>query len=606
MFLLSLLLATYASSKQPTATDPSAWPYRPLEWGELNIIHTTDTHSWLGGHLHSTYPEPLYSGDFGDYYSFVQHMKLLAEDKGVDLLLVDSGDMHDGNGLGDADPIIRGHRLLTEYWTKMGYDILAIGNHEMYDYDVAYDVHTSFVPSLPNPETYLASNANITFGSSSADPRRIVSSPVGGNRVRHFQTARGRKITAFGVLFGFETYGKGLMVQAVEDMVAESWFIEAIEEKPDAFILAGHMDVRDSDWEIVVSKIRQRHPYIPVLVLGGHHHVRDCRQIDGRSMSLASGRYMETVGFMSVSGFEAPEEKNLTFSRRYLDANRNSYMYHTDTTEDDFDTEVGKEMSAGLWELGKEFNISYSYGEAPHAYWLNRYPVSDERSVTQLLVGKVFPSRVSSPTRKDVPHLIIFNVGGVRYDIYAGPFTNNDQYITMPFKNEFLFVPDVDPHVATQMLNRMNEDGASRRRRQRRALEVAGGRKEKRDVQLIFQEWREDMYYRWQSERLPDVEDSSKDLTDGYVTFDSCPGLGDDIKHRPIPVVPQPDFAATALPPTTEPVDIVFFDFIWPDILATLNKLQNKKTYTFNDILHYNATVRSHTLLKEYASFAWN
>ena len=35
-------------------------PSRPLVWGELNIIHTTDTHGWLLGHQKPTPPEPNY------------------------------------------------------------------------------------------------------------------------------------------------------------------------------------------------------------------------------------------------------------------------------------------------------------------------------------------------------------------------------------------------------------------------------------------------------------------------------------------------------------------------------------------------------------------
>lgn len=83
---------------------------------------------------------------------------------------------------------------------------------------------------------------------------------------------------------------------------------------------------------LVFNAIRAIHPLTPILILGGKHrlihetvvcsnndhightHIRDCRmlslvldwrmpwaqlclvQLDGRSMSLESGRYMETVG----------------------------------------------------------------------------------------------------------------------------------------------------------------------------------------------------------------------------------------------------------------------------------------------------------------------
>lgn len=66
--------------------------------------------------------------------------------------------------------------------------------------------------------------------------------------------------------------------------------------------LVGHMSIRnesDSEWTTVFRAIRAVHPLTPILIFGGHHHIRDCKQEDARSMSLASGRYMETVGFMS-------------------------------------------------------------------------------------------------------------------------------------------------------------------------------------------------------------------------------------------------------------------------------------------------------------------
>jgi 2',3'-cyclic-nucleotide 2'-phosphodiesterase (5'-nucleotidase family) len=75
-------------------------PTRALEWGDINIIHTTDSHGWLLGHQKSSFPEPNYrcgclvfellkvaynrpSGDFGDFASFVSHMKDIAKVKAL-------------------------------------------------------------------------------------------------------------------------------------------------------------------------------------------------------------------------------------------------------------------------------------------------------------------------------------------------------------------------------------------------------------------------------------------------------------------------------------------------------------------------------------------
>lgn len=39
---------------------PISPPSRPLVWGDVNIIHTTDSHGWLLGHQKSSFPEPNY------------------------------------------------------------------------------------------------------------------------------------------------------------------------------------------------------------------------------------------------------------------------------------------------------------------------------------------------------------------------------------------------------------------------------------------------------------------------------------------------------------------------------------------------------------------
>lgn len=40
-----------ALSSQPSAPSPVPVPLRQLKWGQLNFLHTTDTHGWLAGHL---------------------------------------------------------------------------------------------------------------------------------------------------------------------------------------------------------------------------------------------------------------------------------------------------------------------------------------------------------------------------------------------------------------------------------------------------------------------------------------------------------------------------------------------------------------------------
>ena len=93
-----------SSGSRPSSGWSITAPSRPLQWGDLNVIHTTDTHGWLLGHQKPSPPEPNYSGTFGEFADFVKHMKQIALEKDVDLLLVDSGDVHDGTGLSDGFP----------------------------------------------------------------------------------------------------------------------------------------------------------------------------------------------------------------------------------------------------------------------------------------------------------------------------------------------------------------------------------------------------------------------------------------------------------------------------------------------------------------------
>lgn len=72
---------------QPDAQNSTTSPKGPLSWGQLNFLHTTDTHGWLEGHL----KEQNYGADWGDFVSFVRRMREKADDYGVDLLVVDTG-----------------------------------------------------------------------------------------------------------------------------------------------------------------------------------------------------------------------------------------------------------------------------------------------------------------------------------------------------------------------------------------------------------------------------------------------------------------------------------------------------------------------------------
>ncbi|KAG7444361.1 uncharacterized protein BT62DRAFT_1029301 [Guyanagaster necrorhizus] len=582
--------------RRANPSSPLTPPTRPLEWGDINIIHTTDSHGWLLGHQKASFPEPNYSGDLGDFASFVSHMKKIAVEKDVDLLLVDSGDLHDGTGLSDGYPPggVDGHET-TKFLAELPYDVMAIGNHELYVYADTLDMHLNLAPKLNG--RYLSSNVNITLADQN---NNTVDVPV-GSRFAKFKTQKGRTVTALGVIYDFTGNDQNTTVQKVEDMVKESWFLEAIKDEPDFFLLAGHMPVSRDNWPLVFNAVRAVHATTPILILGGHTHIRDCLQLDGRSMSLESGRYMETVGWMSTSLDGTNGSNNLTFSRRYLDTNRVTYEYHTQENQASFDTKKGQAITAGLLQLAVDFDLNFTFGIAPHDFTLTRAPYPSNDSQLSLFAELATPYALSvNNSRANNPNYMLVNSGSQRFDIYAGTFTKNDQLTASPFTDIFFYIPEVPLSVALDTLQIMNENGSENRKR-------SLGREEelyrRGDVRARYMDWLSEM-----GQRSIDLgRRDTNNLTLGYVTTDSCPGVGDDIIHTPLPFYSIPDFIASIPPDVSNDtlIDFVFVDFVVDQVVETLNIVQSDKEYVSGDVGTY-STLETSEVLGIYAQFAWN
>uniref|UniRef100_A0A0W0FQK1 Calcineurin-like phosphoesterase domain-containing protein n=1 Tax=Moniliophthora roreri TaxID=221103 RepID=A0A0W0FQK1_MONRR len=578
----------HGKPKRPLLTPPT----RPLEWGDINFIHTTDSHGWLLGHQKESFPEPNYSADLGDFASFVAHMKEIALEKDVDLLLVDSGDLHDGTGLSDGFPPggIDGQES-NEFLKQLPYDVMAIGNHELYIYNITLDMHQNFAPALDG--RYLSSNVNITVVD---ENNNAVSVPV-GNRFAKFTTRKGRSVTAFGVLFEFTSNDENTTVQKVADMVKESWFVDAIQDEPDIFLLVGHMPVARDKWPIVHDAIRAVHPTTPILIFGGHTHIRDCLQLDGRSMSLESGRYMETVGWLSAK-LETDETKNITFSRRYLDTNRVTYEFHSGKSNTSFDTDAGDSIRRGLYDLSDRFNLDFLFGTAPQDYLLNRAPYPSNNSLLSLFAEQAVPTALAiNNSRADIPNYIIIQAGSQRFDLFAGPFTKNDQLTSSPFTNAFVYIPDVPLSLAQQVLPTLNNPTGAQRRSLEDDLYARG------EIEMRYRAWLQDMNLRHDGA----VRRAANNLTLGYITTDACPGVGDDIPHAPMEVFPLPNYIASRPPNVTEDaaVDFVFSDFVQSNVLDALNSLQSDRQYTDADVSSYSPFLFN-AVLGLFAQQAWN
>ncbi|KAJ7894514.1 Metallo-dependent phosphatase-like protein [Mycena olivaceomarginata] len=503
---------------------------------------------WVTGTYTTTQSRGL-----GDFASFVSRMKELAIKKDVDLLLVDSGDLHDGTGLSDGYPVGGvDAQQSNEFFKQLPYDVLAIGRHSLFPFFRKLKSYQNFAPHFEG--RYLSSNVNITING--------VSKP----------TRKGRAVTALGVLFDFKGNAANTTVQKVEDMVKEAWFVDAIKDEPDLFLLAGHMPGRLSS-----NAIRAVHPLTPILILGGHTHIRDCLQLDGRSMSLESGRYMETIGWMSA---DLPEPKGhhggcgpagTSIPTAF------TFEYHARARQLlSFDTTRGVAITKGLEQLAKEFDLGFTYGTAPHDFTIiSAAPYPANNSLLSLM-SEVMPVA-----------LTVNNTRASRCGSTSmrGPFTKNDQLTVLSYADPFLYIPNVPFSVAKGVLPALNGAGTNHRRRDE-AVEAelwargyAGTR---------YREWMEDMVRR-NSELDGQARFAVAKLTPGY--FYSLP-----------------NFIASAAPigfAVDAPIDLVFVDFLEKQLIGILNGLQKDKVYTTADVSKY-TNVLATEALGIYAQQKWN
>ncbi|KAH7634430.1 Metallo-dependent phosphatase-like protein [Sordaria sp. MPI-SDFR-AT-0083] len=605
--LVASAIATLARAAQPGAASPIAAPMRDLVWGKLNFLHTTDTHGWHGGHLQ----EAQYSADWGDYISFAEHLQKEADEQGVDLLLVDTGDRVEGNGLYDASNP-KG-KYYFDIYREQDVDIICTGNHELYHASTADGEHLRTVPNFQ--EKYIASNLDYI------DPKTGLQIPM-AQRYRKFQT-KNQKLTivAMGFLFDFTGNANNTVVQPVRETIKEQWFQDAIRENPDVFVVIGHVGVKMPEFKEIFTAIRKQNWFTPILFFGGHVHVRDATAYDSKSFAIASGRYFETIGWMSVDGdlkrttkdvvaaaaIDVPpsaEVAGLSFHRRYIDNNLLGLYYHTGLDESTFPTDHGRNVSQMIAQARKDLDLDYTFGCAPKDLWMTRAPYPSEDSIYTWLEKEVLPEIAINNDRKDVPRLVIMNTGAIRFDIFKGKFTRDTTYIISPFLSVLHYIPDVPYEVASKVIGLLNNAG--------RIMEEASVMEEQAPMDPRFMGIPEqfaitediihekpmpsftgDLAVEGQKPLSGDGGSRKEPvLVEGYTTRDDIGDDGDDAVHSAINfyVVPNCIQAEVGFSPKEddekpEKVDLVFFDFIQPWVMVAL-KISGGD-YTNDDVKSY-------------------
>ncbi|KAH9884179.1 ser/Thr protein phosphatase family [Xylariomycetidae sp. FL2044] len=586
--LAAAALATVAKATQPGVPAPVAAPMRDLEWGQINFLHTTDTHGWHGGHLQ----EAQYSGDWGDYISFTEHMRKKADEKGVDLLVIDTGDRIEGNGLYDgSDP--KG-KYTYDIFREQSIDVICTGNHELYHEDAVAREHNTTVPNFK--KSYVASNLDYI------EPETGNQIPQAQRYIKFKTKNQGYNVVALGFLFDFDRNANNSVVQPVEETLKQEWFKKAIREKLDIFVIIGHVGLRMKEFEQIFKVIRDQNWFTPIAFLGGHAHVRDFRKFDDKAYAIASGRYMETIGWMSVDGIkktkEVSSEASVSFKRRYIDNNLYGMHYHTGLNDTTFPTEHGKNVTKMITEARKKLDLDHTFGCAPRDLWMSRAEYPSNSSIFTWLEKKVIPDTVTNKDRADLPRLAILNTGAVRFDIFEGAFTTDSTYLISPFTSKFNYIPDVPYAVASKVLNMLNNGGpvfgsadldtkyltipeqmAPSPQYLAQLSTSASTSAEDETIPSSFLATLPQQKPLGGNEDDGDDDKDQPDLVSGYTTKDDLGSDGDDAVHSPIRFYSVPNcvqsrvgFPSSSSTTGDDPekVDLVFIDYVQPWVLAAL------------------------------------
>ena len=538
--------------------------------------------------------------------------------------------------------------LSNPIFENVNYDILTIGNHELYLANVAYETFFNF--STFYGDKYITSNVQI-LNPTTGQYQYI------GRQYRYFTTQYGLRIMAFGVLYDFTGNTNVTKVIKTADLVKQSWFTSAVNySKPiDLFLVAGHNPIRptasESTFGTLYKAIRSIRPDVPIQAFGGHSHIRDFVIFDTMSTGLESGRYCETLGFLSLSGiksnnstsnvrpkgvpnpttkavsvrastatasagFPSPttnvSNSSMVYSRRYLDWNRLTFAFHAAGSQDStFDTSKGLGVTSEITATRKELNLTALYGCAPETYCFSCKPYGTDGNILSSLLPVALSATVINSTRASIPRIVIINSGSIRFDLVQGPFTYDDSFIVSPFKDGFEYIPDVPYSIASQVLGQLNSVPDNSKRELRTSdfdfRSLAGDTCPDASLGVVSVE---NVLKPRQLTRGPHLRPRATSLTPGYVTTDDFGTDGDDTPHSRIPSYPQPQYIQgnETFPTdgsTPETVDLIFLDYFDTDVLSTLSSLGGK--YSSADVAYYldPGSFTTQTYLPAYAKRFW-
>lgn len=370
-------------------------PGLPEVPGALTILHTNDLHGHFlpeAAEWHDGRP-PM--GGFARLDAEVDHLRATRPRKGV--LLLDGGDQLTGTPLSDL--VVDGSKggAMNRFFGLLRYDAWAVGNHE-------------FDKGLDNLMAYTKASPMVTLSANLRGPDGV--SPLLPNQqFSHVFERGGMKVGVIGAttdslkgLMSREDFAR-LTLLSVEDAVRAE--VERLDPVTDLIVVLSHIG-RDSDERLA--------RYVPGidLIVGGHSHTRmyePARVND--TWIVQAGSYCRTLGVVDLV---VSDDRIVDFDYELRELTPETapgepsvdVVALTQAYQGELDAVFGEVVAEAPALLGRDYHRESALG----------------RWITDAL-------RVAAGT-----DIGMYNGGGLRADIPAGPVTRGALFNAFPFGNE--------------------------------------------------------------------------------------------------------------------------------------------------------------------------
>ena len=413
----ALLLAAAAVSAVPVRPGTRAAAPAASLAHDINIVHVTDVHSWLSGHLH----EPANEADYPDVLALFQHLEARAHAQGRDIFLFNSGDIVDGTGLAGATAV--DGAALTPIIRQMPFAALTCGNHELYiNSTVENLVQSGFIDSWRG--LYVQGNI-----------RNATTDALLGAPFAHIKGALGTELVVLGFLYNMADACGTVRVEDVAAAIQRPWFAQAMQAASSpsvqAIVVLAHMHFEDPLVAVIRKAIRKANVGKPLILLTGHSHIRAYAVLDPWAVTMESGKYLDTVGLLGCSSSAA----GLACDHEFVTPHRPTFYNLTATSAATFQTPASRAMRTDVRKLRRELGLDQVIGCSAREYrvWA---PVDAPDSLWRLFVQQIAPAELPLPAQK---HLVfVGSTGSFRWNLYQGPVSLDDTYVVNPFKDPFV------------------------------------------------------------------------------------------------------------------------------------------------------------------------